>query len=152
MSINILSCKLASTLCLLGNFLLIFFNSTFSKYHQCQTVWIQIRLIFVGPDLDPCCLQTLSADHASRQRVKVHHWGKNLMSFVCFDSFGPSQQFFSHDRRGLPGLNQCYAADKVSYSRTQHSDSAGNEAWTSNSSITSLMLYQLGHCTRQTLR
>ena len=26
--------------------------------------------------------------------------------FVCFDSLHPSQQFFSHDRTGLPGLNQ----------------------------------------------
>ena len=33
--------------------------------------------------------------------------------------------FFGHVRMGPAGLNQYQAADKVSYSRTQHSDSAG---------------------------
>ena len=31
---------------------------------------------------------------------------------VCFDSYHPSQQFFSHVGTGLPGLNQHLAADK----------------------------------------
>ena len=32
---------------------------------------------------------------------------------VCFDSLRrPSQQFFSHVRKGLPELNQYYAEDK----------------------------------------
>ena len=29
-----------------------------------------------------------------------------LAEFVCFDSLHPSQQFFSHVRTGLSGLNQ----------------------------------------------
>ena len=41
----------------------------------------------------------------------------------------------------LPGLNQYQAVDKVSCSRTQHSDSG--ESPTSNPSIPSLTLYQL---------
>ena len=43
-------------------------------------------------------------------------------------------------------LNQYWAADKVSCSRTQHSDSAGGETRTSNPSIPSLTLYHLSHC------
>ena len=39
----------------------------------------------------------------------------------------PSQQFFSHVRTGLPGLNQHFAVNKVSCSRTQHNGSAGGE-------------------------
>ena len=38
---------------------------------ECQTVWIQNRL-FVGPDLGPNCLQRLSSDDTSRQRVNIH--------------------------------------------------------------------------------
>ena len=34
---------------------------------------------------------------------------------------------FSHVVMGLPGLNQYKTADKVSCSRTQHSESAGSE-------------------------
>ena len=44
------------------------------------------------------------------------------MDFVWFDSLHPSQQFFSHVGTGLRGFNKHYAADKVSCSRTQHSD------------------------------
>ena len=32
--------------------------------------------------------------------------GSRPCLFVYFDSLHPSQQFFSHDRTGLPGLNQ----------------------------------------------
>ena len=53
-------------------------------------------------------------------------------------SLGPSQQFFSHVRTDLPELNQYLAADKVSCSRTQHSDCG---RW--DPSIPSLMVYQL---------
>ena len=41
------------------------------------------------------------------------------------------------------------AADKLSCSRTQHSDSTGSESQTSNPSIPSLLLYQLSQCTLQ---
>ena len=44
---------------------------------------------------------------------------------VCVDSLHLSQQFFSHAGTGLPGLNQYYAVDKMSRSRTQHSDFPG---------------------------
>ena len=64
--------------------------------------------------------------------------------FVC--SLRPNQQFFSHVGMGLPGLNQYKEADKVSCSRTQHSDSAGGETQTSNPSIPTLRLYQLSCC------
>ena len=30
----------------------------------------------------------------------------NLENFVCFDFLHPSEHFFSHNRMGLPGLNQ----------------------------------------------
>ena len=71
--------------------------------------------------------------------------------FVWFDSLCPSLQFFSHVGMGLPGLNQYKAADKVSCSRTQHSDSAGGEARPSKPSIPSLTGYQLSHCTPHTV-
>ena len=52
-----------------------------------------------------------------------------LFSFYCekrlhifyFDSLRPSLQCVSHVGRGLTGLNQYNAEDKVSCSRTQHS-------------------------------
>ena len=50
--------------------------------------------------------------------------------FACFDSLHASQQFFAHVGMGLPGLNQYLAADKVSCSRTQHSDSTSHETRT----------------------
>ena len=70
------------------------------------------------------------------------------MILLCFDALHPSQQFFSHVRMisCLPVLNQYKAADKVSCSRTQRSDSTGSESRTSNPLITILMLYQLSHC------
>ena len=56
--------------------------------------------------------------------------------FVCFDSLHPSQQFFSHVGNDLLSswvrLSQYQAADKVSCSRAQHSDSPGVESRTSN--------------------
>ena len=52
-------------------------------------------------------------------------------TFDWFDSLRPSQQLFSHVRTGLPGLNQ----DKMSCSKTQHSDSAFSEACNSNTLI-----------------
>ena len=41
--------------------------------------------------------------------------------FVRFDSLCLSQRFLSHVEMGLPGLNQYYAEDQGSCSRTQHS-------------------------------
>ena len=71
-----------------------------------------------------------------------------IAKFFCFDALRPYQQFFSHTRMisCLQGLNQYKAADKVSCSRTQLSDSTSGESQTSNPLIPSLMLYQLGHC------
>ena len=68
--------------------------------------------------------------------------------FVWFDASCPGQQFFSHVVKGLPGLNQFYAADKVSFSRTQYIDFPSGESRTtcSNPLIPSLMLYQLRQC------
>ena len=60
---------------------------------------------------------------------------QSQLLFVCFDSLHPSQQFFIHVRTSLPVMNQYRAADKVSCSKTQHSDSTGGEAQTSNPSI-----------------
>ena len=70
---------------------------------------------------------------------------------VWLNSLCLSQQSFSPVGTGLPGLNQYQAADtsKVSCSRTQHSNSAGGEAQTSNPLIPSLTLYQLSHCAPQ---
>ena len=45
----------------------------------------------------------------------------------------------------FPALNQCLAGDKVSFSRTQHSNSTGGEIRTTNPSIPSLTLYKLSH-------
>ena len=47
--------------------------------------------------------------------------------FVCSYSLHPRRQYFSPVGMGLPGLNQYYAVDKVSCSRTPHSDYAS--AW-----------------------
>ena len=57
--------------------LLIFSKCTFQNIlsgipSECQTGLIQIRPhILVGPDLGPSCLQRLSADDTSRQRVNT---------------------------------------------------------------------------------
>ena len=62
---------------------------------------------------------------------------------VCVDALPTNQQFFSHVAvwilSCLPELNQYEAADKVPYSRTQHSTS--RESGTSNPSIPGLTLY-----------
>ena len=47
------------------------------------------------------------------------------LALFCFHSLRPSQQFFSHVGTGLPRLNQYLTADKVPWSRIQHSDSDG---------------------------
>ena len=49
-----------------------FFENSFGNTIGVSAVWIQIRLVgcFVGPDLGPNSLQRLSADDASRLRVK----------------------------------------------------------------------------------
>ena len=70
------------SLCLLGNFAILSSADPFKTnffgtfYQECssefQTVWIQIRPdFFVGPVLGPNCLQRLSANGTSRQRVKI---------------------------------------------------------------------------------
>ena len=58
----------------------------------------------------------------------------------------PSEQFFSHVGTifSLPGLNPCLAANKVTCSRTQHSDFDEPQTL-----IPSLKLYQLSLCTLQ---
>ena len=69
---------------MLGNFtcffffcLLIFLKSTFSKNYFRNAIRMSNSLDpdqarhFDGPDLDPNCLQTVSADDTSRQRVNV---------------------------------------------------------------------------------
>ena len=48
--------------------------------------------------------------------------------FFWFDSLRSGQQLFSHVGTGLPEFNQYLTADKVSCSRTEHSDSASGEA------------------------
>ena len=60
--------------------LLIFFKSKFLKNSFWNTIRVtnsldQDQAHFVGPDLGPNCLQRLSADDTSRQRVNI-----NLMS------------------------------------------------------------------------
>ena len=66
---------------------------------------------------------------------------RHTVCFVCVDALHPSQQFFSHDGMFscLSGLNHYLAEDKVSSSRTQHSDSS--ESRTRDPSISSLTLY-----------
>ena len=38
---------------------------------ECQTTWVQVRpeVMYVGPDLDPNCLQNCSADDKSGTKV-----------------------------------------------------------------------------------
>ena len=67
------------------------------------------------------------------------------MIFVWFDYV--QLTIFGHVGMGLPVLNQYKAADKVSCSWTQHSDTAGGEALTSNPWIPNLIIYQLIHYT-----
>ena len=45
------------------------FKNLFQEHYQCQTVYIIQSS--VGPDLGPNCLQRLSVDDISKQRVKV---------------------------------------------------------------------------------
>ena len=51
-----------------------FSKLTFTKKSEtlsaCQTVWIQIRTDFAGPDLSPKCLQRLLADDKSRYKQR----------------------------------------------------------------------------------
>ena len=65
-------------LCLLGNFCMLFCRLLiFSKNPFRNTIRVSNRLDpdqarhFVEPDLGPNCLQRLSADGTSRQRVKL---------------------------------------------------------------------------------
>ena len=51
----------------------------------------------------------------------------NKSALFVFLFLRPSQQFFSHVRTGLPGLNRYLEVDKVSCLRAQHSDSACDE-------------------------
>ena len=57
----------------------IFSKSTFSKNYFRNTIWVSNRLDpdhdlhFVGPDLGPNCLQKLSADDTSRQKIIITH-------------------------------------------------------------------------------
>ena len=53
----------------------------------------------------------------------MYHFLDNVFVFL-FDSLRTSQHFFSHVGKGLPGLNQYLAEDKVSNSRTQCNTSA----------------------------
>ena len=52
-----------------------FLQKFYQKYYKLETIKVSNRLDpdqarhFVGPDLDPNCLQRLSADNSSRQRV-----------------------------------------------------------------------------------
>ena len=73
----------ASTICLLGNFACflsssVFFKSTFLEKKIRNIIRMSTSLDpdqardFLWPDLDPNCLQRLSADDISRQRVKLH--------------------------------------------------------------------------------
>ena len=86
-----LSCK-GLTLCLLGNFASLFVVceffytiSTFLKNYFRKTIkeWNNLdpdqAKCFVGPDLGPDCLQWLSADDTSRQRVKIDFHGSNVL-------------------------------------------------------------------------
>ena len=71
--------------------------------------------------------------------VKLFEFGPVIQMFVYFlfalIFYIPGQQFFSHVGTGLSGLNQYLATDKVSCSRTHHSDSAGGEILTSNPNL-----------------
>ena len=81
-----------------------------------------------------------------------HFYSLNTLTLIfCFDSLCLSQQFFSHAGMGLTRLYKYQAVDKVSCSRTHHSDSAGGEAQTSNPLIPSLTLYQPSHSAPHTL-
>ena len=53
------------------------FEKLFQEYHQCQTVLIEIRSDFVGPDLDLNCLHKLSADNTCRESEPLSYQ-KNL--------------------------------------------------------------------------
>ena len=55
----------------------------------------------VGPDLDPNCLQKLSAKGTSRQRVQINA--------IC----GSSQQYFSHVETLALNLCQCLVSKSL---------------------------------------
>ena len=48
-----------------------------------QTVWIKMRPDIVRLDLDPNCLQKLSADDTSWQRVTLNSGALNYLYFTC---------------------------------------------------------------------
>ena len=73
-----------------------------------------------------------------KQNGSSHH-------FICFNDLRPSKQFFSHvgSISCLPGLDHYYAADKVSCSRTQHSESTSSESQTSKLATLRSLVYTL---------
>ena len=70
---SLVTASTALTLRLLGNFACVFLTAFFRKFLQeyLQSVK-QFGFSFRGPDLDPNCLQILSADGTSRQRVNLN--------------------------------------------------------------------------------
>ena len=70
---------------------------------------------------------------------------KKLFLLVCMLKV-PVNNFSIVSRKFPVSLDQYLAADKVTCSRIEHSDSTGDESQTSTRSIRNLMLYQLSHC------
>ena len=62
---------------------------------KCQTVWIQIRPdVLSGPDRDPICLQRLSADDTSRQRVDKAEPSLVKMVLLCYPVALPIKWYY----------------------------------------------------------
>ena len=86
----------------------------------------------------------------------MDYWRVLLLALELWTAFArecwskylrPRQQFISHILTDLPKFiqNLHVATDKVSCSRTQHSDSAAGKVRTNKPSISSLTIYQLNH-------
>ena len=78
---------------------------------MCQMVWIQIRNDTVGPDLGPNCLQKLSEENKSKERVREC---KNnlfdLILYVSVNNFSVMSRWvflgFTSTKQGLMCLAQ----------------------------------------------
>ena len=102
------------TLCKLGDFACFFLSSaaffsklTFSQNSFRNTIRVSNGLdpdqdqYFVGPDLGPNCLQSLSADDISRQIVSGHVSLQPFLSSADFFQINIFKKFFQEYHQGV---------------------------------------------------
>ena len=78
------------------------------------------------------CRQLITLQHKTKfiRSISItSHFSRHIFHFVLFEFFLSQSTIFQSCQEGLPGLNQYSEADKVSWSRTQHCDSAGGKTF-----------------------